>query len=262
MTAPVNAPATDPQWGQHDRDIKAQAVAQTLRHYMNLPLDQADCVDIGCGSGGIAFHLAPLVHSMIGVDPESWVRWNEFQTQRNNLKFLHELVENLSLPDSCADVVICNQVYEHVPDPELLIQEIYRILKPGGYCYFAGPNLLFPIEPHIFWPFVHWLPRRFAQRLIRATGSKAVLEANSTHYWRLRKWLVRFEIQNAVPFIARHPLAFQRHHWIYRVVSALPTRLLHLLTPLSPGFVFMLKKSQLALSRPVSFELRNVSAQR
>lgn len=242
MINSLNAPASDHRWGQQDRDIKAQAIAQTLRHYMNLPLVQADCVDIGCGSGGIAFHLAPLVHSMIGVDPESWGRWRDFQTQRDNLRFLHEPVENLSLPDACADVVICNQVYEHVQSPELLIQEIYRILKPSGYCYFAGPNLLFPIEPHIFWPFVHWLPRRFAQRLVRATGSKAVLDARSTHYWRLRTWFAGFEIQNAVPYIARHSLGFQRRHWIYCVVSALPTWLLHLLTPLSPGFVLMLKK--------------------
>jgi ubiquinone/menaquinone biosynthesis C-methylase UbiE len=165
------SPSADPRWGQRDRDIKAHAIAQTLRHYMSLPLEQADCVDIGCGSGGIAFHLAPLVRSMVGVDPESWQRWKDFQDQRKNLQFLQESVESLSIPDASVDVVICNQVYEHVPDPKRLIQEIHRILKPGGYCYFAGPNLLFPIEPHIFWPFVHWLPRRLAQSLIRATGS-------------------------------------------------------------------------------------------
>nr|WP_141657420.1 class I SAM-dependent methyltransferase [Thiocapsa sp. KS1] len=52
---------------------------------MSLPLDQADCVDIGCGGGAIAFHIAPLFHSIIGVDLESWVCWSDFQTQRNHL---------------------------------------------------------------------------------------------------------------------------------------------------------------------------------
>jgi ubiquinone/menaquinone biosynthesis C-methylase UbiE len=242
MRDPVSEPAADPRWGQRDRDIKAHAIAQTLRHFMSLPLDQAACVDIGCGSGGIAFHLAPLVRSMVGVDPESWQRWKDFQDQQQNLRFLQESVESLSLSDASVDVVICNQVYEHVPDPERLIKEIHRVLKSGGYCYFAGPNLLFPIEPHIFWPFVHWLPRRLAQSLIRATGSDAVLDANSTHYWRLRRWLTCFDIQDAVPYMAQHPREFRRNHWIHRAVSALPARFLHVLSPFSPGLVFVLRK--------------------
>ena len=242
MRDPVSEPAADPRWGQRDRDIKAHAIAQTLRHYMSLPLDQADCVDVGCGSGGIAFHLAPLVRSMVGVDPESWQRWNDFRDQRKNLRFLQESVERLSIPDGSVDVVICNQVYEHVPDPERLIHEIHRVLKPGGYCYFAGPNLLFPIEPHIFWPFVHWLPRRLAQSLIRATGSQAVLDANSTHYWRLRRWLSRFDAKNAVTYIIKNPQEFHRNNWVHRAVSALPVQLVHVLTPFSPGLVFILRK--------------------
>jgi hypothetical protein len=72
MTESVNAPETDPQWGQHDRDIKAHAIAPTLRHDMNLPLDQTDRINIGCGSGRIAFNIAQTVHSMIGVHPKSW----------------------------------------------------------------------------------------------------------------------------------------------------------------------------------------------
>jgi ubiquinone/menaquinone biosynthesis C-methylase UbiE len=242
MRDPVSEPADDPRWGQQDRDTKAHAIAQTLRHHMSLPLDQVDCADIGCGSGGIAFHLAPLVRSIVGVDPESWQRWKDFEDQRKNLHFLQESVERLSIPDASIDVVICNQVYEHVPDPRRLIREIHRVLKPGGYCYFAGPNLLFPIEPHIFWPFVHWLPRPFAQRLIRVTGSAAVLDAYSTHYWRLRNWLAPFRTQNAVPYIIQHPLEFRRTHWMYRALGVLPAWILHALTPFSPGFVFVLRK--------------------
>ena len=242
MCDPVSEPAADPRWGQRDRDIKARAIAQTVRHYMSLPLDQADCVDVGCGSGGIAFHLAPLVRSMVGVDPESWQRWKDYQNQRKNLRFLQESVESLSIPDASVDVVICNQVYEHVPDPKRLIQEIHRILKPGGYCYFAGPNLLFPIEPHIFWPFVHWLPRDLAIGLIRLVGSRAVLDANSTSYWTLRRWLAGFEIRNAIPHIIKHPEMYDRTGLVFRAASRIPKRFLSFLTFLSPGFIFVLRK--------------------
>ena len=77
----------------------------------------------------------------------------------------------------------------------------------GGIAYFAGPNLLFPIEPHVFWPFVHWLPRGLAVRLMRALGSRKVLDANSASWWRLHAWFDGFEVSNALPY-------FMLTHWL------------------------------------------------
>ncbi len=139
-------------------------------------------------------------------------------------------------------MVVCNQVYEHVSDPQQLIREIFRILKPGGRCYFAGPNLIFPIEPHVFWPFVHWLPRGFAVKLMRVCGSSGVLDANSTHYWRLRRWLGAFHIRNSVPYILRNPVLYGRSGALWRMLGHMPEWMLDRATWLSPGFVFMLRK--------------------
>lgn len=239
----MNSPEpAQPRWGAQDRDLKAHAIELVLRHFMSLPLDQATCMDLGCGSGGIAFHLAPQVRSIAGIDPEPWPQWPELTAARDNLRFVQESVEQLSAGDASADLIICNQVYEHVPDPRHLIAEIHRILKPGGYCYFAGPNLLFPVEPHVFWPFVHWLPRRFAVWLMRRCGSQAILDAYSADYWTLRRWLGEFETSNAVPYVLRHPRQFGRQGLLWRVLSWTPAPLLHALTPLSPGFVFVLRK--------------------
>ncbi len=62
------------------------------------------------------------------------------------------------LEDESCDLVICAQVYEHVPDDRRLAEEVYRVLKPGGVVFFSGPNWLFPIEGHYHLPFLHWLP--------------------------------------------------------------------------------------------------------
>lgn len=48
---------------------------------------------------------------------------------------------NLPLADKSADAVICNSVLEHVPDPLKVVDEIYRILKPGGKCLIHVPFL-------------------------------------------------------------------------------------------------------------------------
>jgi 2-polyprenyl-3-methyl-5-hydroxy-6-metoxy-1,4-benzoquinol methylase len=58
----------NPRWGGQCRNQKAKAIEQTLRHYVDQPLEQLVCVDLGCGSGGIALHLASHVYFMTGVD--------------------------------------------------------------------------------------------------------------------------------------------------------------------------------------------------
>lgn len=232
----------NPRWGAENRDTKALAILQTLKHFSPANLSELNCVDIGCGSGGIAFHLAPYVKNMTGVDPEPWARWRDFANSAENLSFLQESVDSLTLRDESIDLVICNQVYEHVPDAKLLINEIFRVLKPGGCCYFAGPNLLFPIEPHVFWPFVHWIPRKLAVRIMHFFGSKSILDAYSTDYWRLKNMLSAFEIINAIPYHLKNPDLFERNGLVWRLLSKSPQPVLEILTPISPGFIFILKK--------------------
>jgi 2-polyprenyl-3-methyl-5-hydroxy-6-metoxy-1,4-benzoquinol methylase len=235
----------DPRWGQERRESKAEAILKTMQIHTGQELTEAIWLDIGCGSGGIAATLAAHVRQVIGVDPESWERWQNFRAAHPNLAFhkgSYRDLDRLLGPDSI-DVVVCNQVYEHVDDPVALLRAIHDALKPGGLCYFAGPNLLWPIEPHVFWPFVHWLPRGLAQRAMRWLGSQhaAELDAHSTNYWRLRTWFrdVGFMPRNAIA--ARIEAGFAGRgktqrlpHWFAAIIDVL--------APLSPGFVFGLRK--------------------
>jgi 2-polyprenyl-3-methyl-5-hydroxy-6-metoxy-1,4-benzoquinol methylase len=238
---------TDPRWGADDRNIKAEQIFQTLQHHSKHNLSQMQWLDLGCGSGGISAYIAPQVRQMIGVDPEPWARWQDWEQAHTNLRFIQASVDTLTLPPASVDVIICNQVYEHVPDPQALIHLIHRVLKPGGLVYFAGPNLLFPIEPHVFWPFVHWLPRPFAIRLMKALGSKHAddLDAYSTHYWQLTGWLTRdFKVKNALPVLVKQVIPGPKGGLPYAMLRYIPAWLVRALTPLSPGFVFVLEKPQ------------------
>ncbi len=237
----------EPRWGSADRDRKAEAIWRTLLHYAGPAIRHGRWLDIGCGSGGIAAHLAPRVSEMSGMDPEPWAKWAEWMRAQPNLVFMQGGYDHEPplLPPCSVDVVVCNQVYEHVADPVALLGFIHRILKPGGYCYFAGPNLLFPIEPHVFWPFVHWLPRKGALRLMRLLGARrgGELDAYSTHFWQLKAWLsANFELTNAVPFFIREVVPAQHGAGLWRALGWLPVRLIAALTPFSPGFVFVLQK--------------------
>lgn len=233
----------EPRWGTKDRPKKAFAILQTIKHFVPMPLSETTWLDIGCGNGEIAATIAGHVKSIVAIDPEPWHQWEMLLNDYKNLEFIKESVENLSLENDRFEIVVCNQVYEHVSDPHLLIKEIYRVLKPTGYCYFAGPNLLYPIEPHVFWPFVHWLPRSFAVYLMRVCGSKGVLDANSTDYWTLKRWLNRFEIVDVVPYIVKNPYMYSREGLIWQILSYVPTWFLQKFIWASPGFVFILRKS-------------------
>lgn len=48
---------------------------------------------------------------------------------------------NLPISDNFADGVICTSVLEHVENPFRVVDEIYRILKPGGKCFIYVPFL-------------------------------------------------------------------------------------------------------------------------
>lgn len=247
MTSDIHSLPRTPHAVAAGRELKAHAILTTVKHFVPMNLQQTTWLDIGCGSGGIAAGLAPHIKSIIAIDPFPWAEWSTLQSLHHNLQFFNQPIENLSSASESVDIILCNQVYEHVLNPQALIAEIYRILKPGGYCYFAGPNLLFPIEPHVFWPFVHWLPRAWAVKLMKICRSKGILDAYSTTYWTLTTWLGHFEITNAIPFILQHPHLYGKSSWLkpawlWQVFSSLPESLIHAMTWLSPGFIFILKK--------------------
>lgn len=50
-----------------------------------------------------------------------------------------EDVQAISFPDGSFDYVICDQVIEHIPHPQQAVDELYRVLKPGGWLLLAVP---------------------------------------------------------------------------------------------------------------------------
>ena len=76
-------------------------------------------------------------------------------------------IEDTGLTDSFVDLVICTQVLEHSLDPRKGLQEICRILRPGGYLLASAPHIWF-YHPH---PTDNW---RFTQegltRIVNTAG--------------------------------------------------------------------------------------------
>ena len=76
-------------------------------------------------------------------------------------------IESTGLPDASFDLVLCTQVVEHCMNPWQGMQEVQRILRPGGHAIVSAPHVWF-YHPH---PTDHW---RFTQEgmvhLVREAG--------------------------------------------------------------------------------------------
>ena len=240
----------EPRWGQESRDRKALFILQTLKFFLKEQGNEyGKWLDIGCGSGGIANTLSDHIGDMVGIDPEPWGRWEQFKKSKAQLNFHVGGYQDIQikLGDRAFDVVLCNQVYEHVDNVDALLGSIYKALKNDGVCYFAGPNLLWPIEPHVFWPFVHWFPRSFAHGVMRFLGSKEweSLDASSWTYWRLKRHFKKagFDVKNIIPERIEAALLTNGKHKVIPLVRFF-YGVIRFLTPVTPGFVFLLKKQK------------------
>lgn len=243
-----SAASMKPRWGNLARDRKAAAIAATLSGHCGEDVLRGRWLDVGCGSGGIAAGLSRHVDDIVGVDPEPWEEWVEAKGRFDNLSFKVAAFDAPELPvePSSFDVVICNQVYEHVADPRQLLRNIHSALRPGGRCYFAGPNLLWPIEPHVFWPFVHWLPRGLAHRLMTALGSRRVAEfdAFSSTSWTLKRWFreAGFSVESALSGRVRVELDLRGDSAMSSLSRWIPGLMWEAVLPVAPGFVFVLSR--------------------
>src|SRR5580658_10270443 len=72
------------------------------------------------------------------------------------------------------DIVVNNQVIEHVEDLELTLAELHRVLKPGGLVLSVFPHKSVWREGHCGVAFVHWFPKRSRARLYYATACRAL----------------------------------------------------------------------------------------
>ena len=153
---------------QESRRRKALKIVAVLRDAVQGDLQRLRCLDVGCASGLISYHLAEELGEVVGVDPDGAAL--ALAPRRDNLYLLQADALKLPFPDRSFDVAVCAQVYEHTADPERMMREIHRVLRENGLCFFSGPNKSFPLEFHHGLPFIHWLPVGWASWIVHRTG--------------------------------------------------------------------------------------------
>lgn len=96
------------------------------------PADRAGAilVDLGCGGGLMAPHVAGKGYRHIGVDT---IRSALEQARTHGVTAVQADVVQLPFATGCADVVSAGELLEHVTDVPGTVAEACRILRPGGW---------------------------------------------------------------------------------------------------------------------------------
>jgi SAM-dependent methyltransferase len=119
-------------------------------------------LDYGCGQGRMVALGVARGLDIYGVDAYDghYQDWQE--TVPVDIRDRVTALEDGRIPfgDAWFDVIVSNQVFEHMPTPINALREIARVLKPGGVFLAIFPHAEVWFEGHVGLYFAHWLARR------------------------------------------------------------------------------------------------------
>ncbi|HUR43556.1 MAG TPA: bifunctional 2-polyprenyl-6-hydroxyphenol methylase/3-demethylubiquinol 3-O-methyltransferase UbiG [Aestuariivirga sp.] len=100
-------------------------------------------LDLGCGGGFMSEALARRGAIVTGVDPAGAaiaIAARHAASQHLPVRYLVAAGESLPLPSQSMDYVVCVDVLEHVGDVGTVLNEVARVLRPGGLFLFDTIN--------------------------------------------------------------------------------------------------------------------------
>jgi len=136
-------------------------------------------LDFGCGNGALVAAARANGYKAYGAETYyDGIRDQDRLAAQHwgcNDDIVRDIIHgHLDFEDEYFDLVVHNQVFEHIKDLEQAVSEIHRVLKPGGLMIGIFPTLGVLTEPHLNLPCIHWLPRGRVQmawaRAMRSVG--------------------------------------------------------------------------------------------
>lgn len=180
--APACSPSTLDSFG--NRRLLLRALKEALSSFGGRILD------VGCGYQpyrSLLLSAPSQATEYIGLDlPDNIYRPPELAWDG----------QRIPLQDLSVDSVLLTEVLEHCPEPEAVLQEIARVLKPGGFMFLTVP-FIWPIHtvPHDEFRYTPFALRRLLERAgfpgpsIQATGGRHAVLALTLGLWVRRRAL-------------------------------------------------------------------------
>lgn len=174
--------------------------------------------DLGCGVRPYEEDIIKNCTSYIGVD------WS------NTLHDISaDIIANLNKPlpigDSTADSVVSFQVLEHLCEPQVMLDESFRILRPGGKIFLAVPFQWWVHEA----PWDYFRYTRFGlQHILDKAGFESIEVEANTGFWSMWFLKLNYQLTRLIrgPKLLQHILRclFIPFWWLNQTIAPLMDR--------------------------------------
>ena len=128
----------DHYFQHHDLEGKTLDALGMITRAEQLTGRKGRVLDIGAGRGELLRAACDAGWSAVGIEPSA--SFAEYAARYSGAEIKREPLEQCNFPDCSFDVVILSAVLEHIYNPDEVIKEIARILRPGGALFLDVPN--------------------------------------------------------------------------------------------------------------------------
>lgn len=225
---------------------KANKTLLILKDYLK-NTSKLSLLDVGSSTGIMTYEYAKYFAKVTGIDIDSkTINLASKTFKKDNLTFIETPIEENKFKDESFDVVTCSHIYEHVPSDIILMDEIYRLLKPGGVCYFAAGNRFQIIEVHYRLPFLSYLPKKLSNIYIRLFTNEKYYYENHKSLRNLKKLVKKFHTTDYTLDVLKYPSKYSANEMLkeksikYYVVNII-ARICYFLIP---TYIWVLKKPE------------------
>lgn len=133
------------EWSEEEmRHLVKPKKKMASRAIATLQMVEGDVIlDVGCGAGEFAYHIAPRVSKVVAIDTlETSIEIAKDFFSLPNIDFIAGDLFQMEFPSNSFDCVLFLETIEHVENPMAFLKEFYRLLKPGGFLIISTPNAL------------------------------------------------------------------------------------------------------------------------
>jgi SAM-dependent methyltransferase len=165
-----DSPLTEADFASFQPNAEVVRYLEVTRQRLGLSKHEMNVLDWGSGRGEYVAWLRDAGYNAFGAEirKEAAERGKDL-LQEHGHDYARVITSipphgQTDLPANFFHFVFTHYVLEHVADIEAVTREIARVTAPGGCGFHVYPGQLRPIEPHLFMPFVHWLPKNLTRK--------------------------------------------------------------------------------------------------
>lgn len=204
-----------PPWLKERIEVNVYKLNYFMRKSGSQIPQDALLLDAGAGEGRFKSYFSHTRY--VGVD----LAIGDTQWDYSGLDAISNL-EALPFPPETFDATVCTQVLEHVPEPQQVVNEISRVLKPGGTFLLSAPQSWHQHQkPHDYY--------RYTSFGLRHILEKSGLQVESIEPLGGYFWFLSFQLQNSVYWV--FSFRDQKYRWLTLPIRALMALLFQIIAP-------------------------------